>query len=62
LKHSERARLASIRSQLDAIKEGIADAHAKLDVIEAAEEAKKTKRSDAAKRGWATRRARRAAA
>jgi hypothetical protein len=54
------ARLASIRTQLDAIEAGIADAQAKLDVIEAAEEAKKTKRSEAAKRGWATRRERRA--
>jgi len=48
------ARLASIRAQLDAIEEGIADAQAKRD------EAKKTKRSEAAKRAWVTRRARQA--
>jgi hypothetical protein len=54
-------RSASMRAQLDAIGAWIADAQAKLDVIKAAKEAKKTKRSEAAKRAWATRRARQAA-
>jgi Zinc finger, C3HC4 type (RING finger) len=52
------ARLVSMRSRLDSIGAGIAEVQAKLDAVV---EANKTKRSEAAKRGWATRRANKAA-
>jgi len=59
------ARLVSMRARLDAIGAGLADAQAKLDEVKEVQarldEVKKAKRSEAAKRAWATRRARRAA-